>query len=163
MILKFLKRYNYLFVVIVVGVAISCDNAQNHIGLGDKFVLEGKSEKAIEEYKRAIEMDTNAADVYYKLGNIYFKKEMLEEAVKEYRKAIELRPDFLDAHKKLSEAYTIIGVPDDKLAIYTSAIRMSPKDSKARIRLGIYYQQLKRMDLAFEQYNKVLEYDPYNP
>ena len=75
MILKFLKRYNYLFVVIVVGVAISCDNAQNHIELGDKFVLEGKPDKAIEEYKRAVALDTNADEIYYKLGDIYSKKE----------------------------------------------------------------------------------------
>ncbi len=91
MFLKFLKRFNYIFVIIVVSVAISCDNVQNHIELGDKFVLEGKHEKAIEEYKRAVEMDTNAVEIYYKLGDIYFKKEMLEEAVKEFRKAIELR------------------------------------------------------------------------
>ena len=73
MILKFLKRYNYLFVVIVVGVVMSCDNAQNHIELGDKFVHEGNPDKAIAEYKRALELDTNAAEVYYKLGEIYLK------------------------------------------------------------------------------------------
>ena len=80
MILKFLKKYNFLFVVVMVGVAISCDNAQNHIGLGDKFAIEGKLDKAIEEYKIAIDLDTNAAEIYCKLGDIYFKKEMLDEA-----------------------------------------------------------------------------------
>ena len=84
MILKFLKKYNFLFVVVMVSVVISCDNAQNHIGLGDKFVIEGKLDKAIEEYKLAVDLDTNAAETYCKLGDVYFKKEMLEEAAKEY-------------------------------------------------------------------------------
>ena len=91
MILKFLKKYNFLFVVVIVGVAISCDNAQNHIGLGDKFAIEGKLDKAIEEYKVAVGLDTNAAEIHCKLGDVYFKKEMLEEAAKEYRKAVDLR------------------------------------------------------------------------
>ena len=70
----FQKRYCYLFVVLLIGIVIGCDNAQNHIELADKLILDDKPDKAIEEFKRAIELDENIAAVYYKLGDIYFKK-----------------------------------------------------------------------------------------
>ena len=89
----FLKRYRYLFVVFLIGIATSCDNAQNHIDLADKLILDDKPDKAIEEYKQAIDIDKNIAEVYYKLGDVYFEKEMLEEAAMEFRKAIERQMD----------------------------------------------------------------------
>ncbi|MFQ5688435.1 MAG: tetratricopeptide repeat protein, partial [Candidatus Scalindua sp.] len=111
MFFKVHKRYGYFFaILLLIGMVIGCDNAQDHIELADKHILDDKPDKAIEEYKQALDLDKNIAEVHYKLGDIYIKKKMLEEAAKEFRKAIEIRPDYNEANLKLSETYNKIGV-----------------------------------------------------
>ncbi len=39
---EFLKRYRFLFVVFLIGIVTSCDNAQNHVDLADKLILDNK-------------------------------------------------------------------------------------------------------------------------
>jgi translation initiation factor 2 alpha subunit (eIF-2alpha) len=68
---EFLKRYRYLFVVFLIGIVIGCDNAQNHIDIGDKLVLEDKTDKAIEEYKQAIDIDKNIAEVFINWESLF--------------------------------------------------------------------------------------------
>ena len=65
---------------------------------------QGKIDKAILEYKSALEIGSTLGLAYFKLGLIYTKADLLEQAIKEFDKAIVLRPD----DKKLKKAISII-------------------------------------------------------
>jgi len=65
---------------------------------------QGNIDKAILEYKSALEIGSTLGLAYFKLGLIYTKADLLEQAAKEFDKAITLRPD----DKKLKKAISII-------------------------------------------------------
>ena len=65
------------------------------LGLVINLSLKASLIRPLKSIERAVALDTNVQlMIYYKLGDVYLKMEMLEEAVKEYRKAIALRPDY---------------------------------------------------------------------
>jgi len=76
----------------------------------EQFVLKGDSlfddknySLAIENYSKAIELDTLNAEAYFKRGNIYAKKHKDKKALSDYNLAILLNPNFGEAYIKRSE------------------------------------------------------------
>ncbi len=44
---------------------------QNHNNLGDLYARRGEYEKAVEEFKKAIELKPDYGDAYHNLANVY--------------------------------------------------------------------------------------------
>jgi|GEM_PF-1076786 len=64
--------------------------AKIHNNLADCFESQGKIDTAIEEYKKAIEIDPELATAYISIGDIHKKKSEIGEAIKFYEKGIRL-------------------------------------------------------------------------
>jgi len=61
--------------------------------LGDALYRSGAHEEAAEHYRKAIELQPELGDdVYFKLGNIHYKRMDRGEAVRLWRRALELNP-----------------------------------------------------------------------
>jgi tetratricopeptide (TPR) repeat protein len=78
-----------------------------HISLGSLYEAKGFVEKAIEEYERAEMREPNNPEAYFKLGKIYFEKNVREKAKYHLGKHIELggknqreAQEMLDSFKK---------------------------------------------------------------
>lgn len=56
---------------------------------------------AIELYEQLLEMDVVAADLYYNLGNAYFKNNNLGKAILNYERALKLNPSDDNIHHNL--------------------------------------------------------------
>jgi tetratricopeptide (TPR) repeat protein len=70
------------------------DLAQAHKSLGDALYHRGKFEDAAEELGVAIDLEPELGpDVYFKLGNIEYKRGSREEAIRCWREALRLNPD----------------------------------------------------------------------
>jgi tetratricopeptide (TPR) repeat protein len=142
--------------------ALSC-NASNTIArnnLGRAFAEEGKSEEAIAQYRRILEIEPGYAEARNNLGIALFKNGDLDGAIGEYRKTLETEPDYLAARINLGNALGAKGLSDEAIAQYQKAIEISPDDAEARYNLGVEYFQNGELDKAIEQYRKVLETNP---
>jgi len=73
------------------------------------FDSEISTEKAIEAYKKAIEIDPNLPETLMNLGRTSKWSGRLKEAIDYYRKAVEANPDYVDAHLNLSFALLMDG------------------------------------------------------
>lgn len=62
-------------------------------------------DKAIIEYKKAIAINPNFAEVYNNLGIAYSKKGMFDEAITEFKKAIAINPNDAVVYYNLAVAY----------------------------------------------------------
>lgn len=120
------------------GMAILKDSkfARAYGGMGVSYHKKGKKEKAIECFKKAIELDPwgeagelarkalqelaresheaiNAnpddATVRTNLGNVYYYQGKLDLAIQEYKKAVEINSDCAEAHYNLGNAYNDLG------------------------------------------------------
>ncbi len=82
-----------------------------HLNLAHTYKDLGRNQEAITEFNKALEIDSNYADVYliyYNLGHIYNKMANYEEAVKYLDKSLSLKPDHIGSMQQL--AYSNIGL-----------------------------------------------------
>jgi tetratricopeptide (TPR) repeat protein len=86
------------------------DLPQAHKALGDALYRRGAYDDAAESYGRALQI--NAAlgdDVYFRLGNIHYKKMERAEAVKLWRRALELNPQNTVVRTNLELVEKVLG------------------------------------------------------
>jgi len=77
------------------------DYAQAHLNLGVLF-SKFDPNKAIDYYKKAIEIDSNYYAAYFNLASTFRHLGLVDDAIVSYEKAIEIKPNYADAHKNLS-------------------------------------------------------------
>jgi len=70
----------------------------------NNFYAKGKYTEAIEAYNAILENDNISTDIYYNLGNCYYKSDNVPEAILHYEKALKLKPDNEDALYNLAMA-----------------------------------------------------------
>ncbi len=80
--------------------------ANDSFKLANKLYDEKKYEEAIEQYELLIEEGNVAADVYYNLGNAYFKNNEIAPSILNYERALKLDPNNEDAAFNLKIANT---------------------------------------------------------
>lgn len=68
---------------------------------------EGNYTEAVEQYKEVL-AEQPSAEVYYNLGNAYFKQGELSQSILAYERALRLKPTMKDAKHNLQFAQTRI-------------------------------------------------------
>jgi len=118
-----------------------------------------RPEEAIEQYRKATDIDPKYADAYYTWGTALQYLNRPKEAIEQYRKAIDIDPKH--AQTFLSWGYTLdyLKRPEEAIKQYRKAIEIAPKLAYAYNNLGIAFVDLKRPDEAIEQYRKAIEID----
>jgi tetratricopeptide (TPR) repeat protein len=66
---------------------------------------ERQHEKGIDLLLEALQYGVDKAQIYYRLGNIYFDVNKIDHAEYAYRKAIEIEPNHVNAHHNLSVVF----------------------------------------------------------
>jgi len=71
--------------------------------------LHSKHREAIENFRKAVELDQTFADAHYYMGLVYAQNKMYNEAIKRYTEVINLMPNHASAHYYRGEAYMSTG------------------------------------------------------
>ncbi len=100
-----------------------------HIVLGDVLSDQGKTDDAIAEYRKAIELAPRDAAPHSSLGAALSDQGKTDDAIAEYRKAIELAPRDAAPHSSLGAALNDQHKTDEAIAEYNAAIRLDPKNA----------------------------------
>ena len=96
---------------------------------GVELLKQGKADKAIPEFKKAIELDPDNASVHLNLAYAYDLQGSVEEAIGEYQWAIELGPENHLAHNNLGVLYDKKGLYDEAIGEFDKALQIEPSDS----------------------------------
>jgi tetratricopeptide (TPR) repeat protein len=67
--------------------------------LGIALRRKGKYLEAIDEYKKALKVDSNDEALYYNIGRAYLEANKRKEAISAFRKALEIDPNFEECRK----------------------------------------------------------------
>jgi len=79
-------------------------NPKDQVKTANDFYANGKYEDAIVTYQEILDADNISTDIYYNLGNCFYKTRNLPNAILNYEKALKLKPDNEDALFNLAMA-----------------------------------------------------------
>src|SRR5436309_15877090 len=66
---------------------------------------EGQANQAVDEYKKALELDPNNSMIYSELAESYLRNNRASAAADTATKAVQIDPNNIEAHKLLSQIY----------------------------------------------------------
>ena len=117
-------------------------------------------ERATDAVRRALQMNPDAAPVYYSLGNMQFQTGHYEEAIRTLRRGIALQPDNDDSHRLLGRVLADQGQVDAGVAELNEAIRIRPGFWNQYNTLGYILYNAGRYEAALEAYRRTSELQP---
>jgi len=82
------------------------ENAEKHFNIGVSCFEEGSFSKAIESFKKVLQIDPEPF-CYYNLGMAYNELEKYEKAIEAFKQAISLGYGCADIHYSLGAAYAL--------------------------------------------------------
>ena len=136
------------------------ENDADHYNRGVALHKKSDLEGAIVEYRKALGLNPNNADVHTYLGSALLAKGDLDGALAEYRTALRLNPNHVAARTNLASALASQGDLNEALAEYRTALRLNPDHVAAHVGLGVVLQRLGHNAEAkgeFQQALKLLE------
>jgi tetratricopeptide (TPR) repeat protein len=146
--------------------------AYYHFSKGRLLDDEGQPAQAIDEFKKALELDPNNSFIYSEMAESYLRNNRLREAVDTAQKAIQADPDNIEAHKLLTTIYLqVIGKANaqqppsaetinNAIHEFEEIVRIDPTERQSFLMLGRLYQIKGDRDKAAEIYKKFLGVEP---
>ncbi len=152
--------------------------AEEHFNRGVTLYEQGRLDKAIGEFTKAIELDPNYAEAYRSRGFAYSKKgkdhwayaditkkpvdyanakAIYQRAIADYTKAIKLDPNDAMAYLSRGEAFFMQGKSDWAIDDYTKAIELDPNDARAYMFRSAVYAVRWETDKAIADLEKAIE------
>jgi Tfp pilus assembly protein PilF len=134
--------------------------ARPHYNLGSSYLLRGLTEKAIREFRDAIQIDPGYSDAYLNLGVAYASIGAEEKAMEALHKAIQLNPTDSESYYNLGLLYSNKGSGHLAIEQYQKALLLNPESVNARNNLGIALAESGRIDEAIDQFQEGIRLSP---
>ena len=120
----------------------------------------GYSEKAIEDFSRALEFEPQLVMGYFNRGKSYEKMGVYTKALEDYSRAVELKPGLRMAHNGMGVSYSKLGEYDRAIACFTNTIEIDPGFRESYLNRGTAYGRIGMYEKAMEDFEKAIEIDP---
>jgi tetratricopeptide (TPR) repeat protein len=117
-------------------------------------------DKAIDYFKKCIDIDNSYVDAYVDLGDAYYEKGLYDEELQILRKVILLDPNNSDAYYSLAMAYEDKGLYESAISAYRKVLEIKQNDKDAIYSLGILYIAQGEKNKALKLIPKLLELNP---
>lgn len=104
-----MKNFLYILLFLALPFGVSAQTvakAEFSKALGDSAYVQGRYSDAIRIYETVIENDGYSADIYYNLGNAYFRNNMIGKSILNYERALRIDPTDKDTKANLEYALT---------------------------------------------------------
>ena len=131
-----------------------------HVARGADFARKAQYDQAEAEYRAALLMDSQDADLYACLAGVLSQQQKWGEAASAARKALGLNPKNDLAHSTLGAALGGKGDWDGAIAEEHEALRLNPNNKRAHATLAIALELKGDLRGAMEEYRAAYILDP---
>lgn len=136
--------------------------------------IEGAGERALESYRKAIELEPASPFAQGEMGRVYVliaqdfvrkqmegaQKETLSLAIKSLNRALELKPDYAPAHYLLAVVYDQQGNIDEAIRQLKVTKSTAMADAGVAFQLGLLYWRKNEIDRAQKEFKQAVELYP---
>ena len=119
-------------------------------------------EKALRAAQQARELNSDQAQVYRALGNVYSATGKNAEAIEMLKRALALMPNSDEGFRSLGKAYEANGKTTLAIEAFKKAVRMDPYYWVNADELGKVYDKSGDYDKALKQFQRVIQLEPDN-
>jgi tetratricopeptide (TPR) repeat protein len=127
---------------------------------GVAFYERKQYDSAIEEFKNAIDLDSNIVEAYINRGVAYGAKKQYSEAIGDLNKAIELGSNNIKIYRHRGTFYFKSKQFDESISDFSKAIEMDSKNADAYCERGRSRYAKGLNNEAVEDFSKAISLDP---
>ena len=107
--------------------------------MGGAYDSMGEAQKAIDAYKRGIQVVPDASVLYYNLGVTYLESlKNADEARRAFEKAVALNPGQPEFHLMLGQVFQANGYPTPALLAFSTYLVLDPTGTRALSAYGFW-------------------------
>lgn len=128
-----------------------------HKMIAEIYELEGKHTNAIDEYVRAIEINTKDYNSYYKISVLLQKLNNNDAAIDMLNDLLKKKPDYMQATMLLGDILYNEERFKEATVVYTEALKYNPASYDIYYNLGMVYTRLNDFQKAKEYYQTAAE------
>ena len=100
-------------------------------GLGEVFLTNGKVDEGIENFRKALRIRPDNAEVHSALADALMRNGQAQEAVSHWERAVALQPEDVQARDQLGALLVQQGRWRDGLALWRESLKYDPDDANA--------------------------------
>jgi len=135
---------------------------QHHVARGAEFLQRRAYADAEVEYRAAILLDPQNADLHVGLSRALSAQSKTDEALAEAHEAVHFNPESDLGHYSLGYALATSGDIDRAIAEYREALRLNPNSDLAHNGLGLAFIKQGDLDAAISEYREALRLNSNN-
>ena len=120
----------------------------------------GETAKALEGFRKTIELNPNYADGHSNLGAMLVRQGKLAEAAASFKRTLQIKPDYAEAYNNLGNILKGQGKLDEALESYKRALEIKPNYPVAYNNLGNALKDQGKLDEAVASCKRALEIKP---
>lgn len=141
---------------------VTHNNPLCHLKMGEVYEDQNLPDEAVEEYKKALQLNGYRPEVYDKTGQVLAGEGKFEESLPYFQGAIKLRPEAPEYHDSLGIALVELGRFDEAEHEFSEAIRLQPDYAPAHFQMGRALLKQGRGSEALKYFHQALELEPNN-
>lgn len=133
-------------------------SAEGYVERGNLYIDLYELEKAVEDCKKAIELDSEAYYAYNNLGCALLKLRRVDEAKEPLEQVIDMDPDRDHLpYLNLAECYVLKKEYDKAIKAYKEVLRLRPKSLSIKEEIAKVYIKKKEFDKAIKGYQELMD------
>jgi Flp pilus assembly protein TadD len=132
----------------------------NHFNSGVTFYNQNDFSKAIQAYRKVIELDPTYVEAYNNLGIVYQAMGEVKSAFGAYQKSTEINPRYEKGYNNLGLLFLLEDRYEEALEVFQKALAINPNNIESQINLGILFKKKGQWENAIESYQKALAINP---
>ena len=132
----------------------------SYFEIADIYLIEGEYEKALQTFRKIIEIDENLPGSYYGIAVYYDLKNDLDLAKKYYELAISKDETYDRAYYYLAHILDRMGRKDEAMECLFKCIELDPYDYVSYNDLGSFYEERSEFETALKYIDESLKICP---
>ncbi|NQT06292.1 MAG: tetratricopeptide repeat protein [Candidatus Omnitrophica bacterium] len=136
------------------------NNARLHLNFGNTYFELGDIDKAIEEYKKASELNPKDPLPYGNMGSAYINLGKYKEGKEYIERALALNPNYPDALFNMGLIHEAMGSLEEAESFYKKGLALRPYFLPYHMGIASLYQRMGRIDMARRHWQEALKINP---